>query len=82
VSLLDEARAATKRPGGQSRIYKLVGLLDGDERAEVIDLVWCAESDISARATAEVLNRHYEHLVGAITGNQVEDHRRSKVRPE
>jgi hypothetical protein len=83
MSLLDEARHATKRPGSQqSRIMRLVDMLDGDERAEVVALIWDGDPNVSARAIGEVLTKHFADLVGEVTGNQVEDHRRNKARPE
>ena len=83
MSLLDEARSATKRPGSQqSRIMRLVDMLDGKERDEVVALIWDIDPNISARAIGEVLTKHFGDLAGEITGNQVEDHRRNKARPE
>jgi hypothetical protein len=83
VSLRDEARADTKRPGTQgTTILRLVAMLDGDEREEVVSLIWEPDPDISARAVGDVLTRHFGDRVGKISGGQVEDHRRNKARPE
>jgi hypothetical protein len=81
MGLKDEALAATKKPGTQgTTILRLVGLLEGDERDEVIGLIWDRDPGISARAIGDVLTKHYGDRVGKITGGQVEDHRR-KDRP-
>lgn len=83
MSLRDEASALTKRPGSQtSRIMRLVAELSGKQRTEVVDLIWTHDPDISSRAVGEVLTKHFGDRVGEITGNQVEDHRRNKARPE
>lgn len=81
MGLRDEARSETRSPGTQgSTIMRLIDLLDGDERDEVIDLVWNVDPNISARAIGEVLTKHYGDRVGPISGQQVQDHRK-KQRP-
>lgn len=81
MSLRDEALAIGRQATGpQSTIMRLVDLLDGDERDEVISLVWDRDPDISARAIAETLTRHYGARVGKITRQQVTNHQ-AMVRP-
>jgi hypothetical protein len=82
MGLRDEAVAATKHPGTQgTTIFRLIALLEGDERAEVIELIWERDPNISARAIGDVLTKHFGDRVGKISGGMVEDHRR-KPRPE
>lgn len=77
MSLRDEARAlGRKATGPESTIMRLVDLLEGDERAEVISLIWDHDPDISHRAIADTLTRHYGARVGRITLQQVTNHRR------
>lgn len=81
MSLIDEAKALTKKSGPQtSKILRLVDSLDGKERDEVVELIWDHQTDITARAVAEVLTKHYGAEVGEITQQQVQDHRK-KARP-
>lgn len=81
MSLIDEAKAITKKSGPQtSKILRLVEALDGKERAEVIELIWDHTADLTARSIAEVLTKHYGDRFGEITQQQVQDHRK-KPRP-
>jgi hypothetical protein len=81
VSLREEAAALSTRPGPQtSAIMRLVDSLDGDERDDVVGLVW-DDVHTSSRAVAEVLTKHFGDRVGKITSQQVRNHRSAKPRP-
>jgi hypothetical protein len=82
VSLRDEAVVASGRPGYRSKIHRILETLDGEERDEVIALVWDPDPEIRATGVARVLTRHYGHLVGPVTDNQVTEHRNNQPRPE
>jgi hypothetical protein len=76
MSLRAEAAALSKRPGTQqSRIARLLESLSDDERDEVVALIW-DDKHISARAVAEVLNKHFEAEFGEFTNQQIQAHRR------
>ena len=52
MSLLDEAQALAKRPGGTCGVALLVRRLDENEQAELDELL---DADVSSRAAAEAL---------------------------
>lgn len=80
MGLRDEAAAESKRPGPQtSAILRIVNSLDGDDRDEVVALVW-DDVDTSSRAVAHVLTKHFGDRFGRVTDQQVRNHR-SKPRP-
>lgn len=80
MSLRTEAAEASKRPGPQtSAILRIIESLDGDDRDEVVALVW-DDVDTSSRAVAEVLTKHFGDRFGRISDQQVRNHR-SKPRP-
>ena len=80
MGLIDEAVAISGSPGPQSsRIGRIIDSLSGKKRDEVIELVW-DHSEVTCRAAAEVLTRHFGEQVGAVTTSQVQEHRR-KPRP-
>lgn len=74
MGLREEAVAAKKLPGPKSALNRLLAELDGNERVEVIDLVW-ESPDIGNRAIADVLTKHYGERVGLITEQQIRNHR-------
>lgn len=74
MGLREEAVAARKLPGPKSALNRLLDDLNGDERAEVVELVW-ESPDIGNRAIADVLTRHYGERVGLITEQQIRNHR-------
>jgi hypothetical protein len=83
LSLRDEAAAAhpRRKPGPKPTIARLVDLLEGDERDEVVALVWDEDHELSYEAIARTLTKHYGNRVGRITAQQVGNHRRSEPRP-
>ena len=74
-----ELNAPTGKP---SRLDLLLDSLDGDERAEVIDLVWHdgRRDAPSHRAIADVLTRHYGATFGTFS-QQLVQRQRQKPRP-
>lgn len=74
MGLREEAVAAKKLPGPKSALNRLLEELQGDERSEVIELVWNSP-DIGNRAIANVLTTHYGELVGPFTEQQIRNHR-------
>jgi|694.fasta_scaffold100487_7 hypothetical protein len=81
MGLRDEAREATGGAGLPSRLERLLDALDGDEREAVIDLVWHEDvGDISNRAIADVLTKHYGDRFGTFTLQGIQRHRQ-KPRP-
>jgi hypothetical protein len=75
------SNAAVRRRGGQAKIARLLEHLDGEERAEVIALVW-DDTDISSTAVGAELTEAYGHIVGRITDQQIRNHRNYQPRPE
>ena len=82
MGLRDEAVELSGRPGYRSKIHRIIDSLDGDDREEVISLVWDLDPDIKATGVARVLTKHFGHLVGPVTDNQVTEHRNNQPRPE
>lgn len=78
MGIRDEASTLVKPPGAPSRLTLLLAHLDGDERADLVALVW-DDTHISTRAVADALNKHYpDH--GPFTHQQIRNHR-VRVRP-
>lgn len=81
MGLRDEAAALSGNTGPRTTtLYRLIDTLSGDERADVIALVW-DDHHITSTAAAQVLSNHYSDRFGIITDQQVRHHRRSKPRP-
>jgi hypothetical protein len=80
MGLIDEATAISGTSGPQgSKISRIIDSLSGKRRAEVVELIW-DHPEITSRAAAEVLTKHYGDTFGTITMSQVMEHRR-KPRP-
>jgi hypothetical protein len=80
VGLIDEAVAISGTPGPQSsRIGRIIDSLSGKKRDEVVALIW-DHPEVTSRAAAEVLTRHFGEQAGTVTPSQVQEHRR-KPRP-
>jgi hypothetical protein len=80
MGLIDEAAAISGTSGPQtSRIGKIVDSLSGKKRDEVVELIW-DHPEVTCRAAAEVLTKHYGDQFGRVTTSQVQEHRR-KPRP-
>lgn len=80
--LLAEARHLNARAGRPSKLERLIDALDGEERAEVIDLVWHDGSDHqpSNRAIAQVLTKYYGDRFGPFS-LQLVQRQRQRPRP-
>lgn len=82
MSLRDEARAISKKPGPQTTtIMRIVASLDGDDRADVVGLIWDDAEVTSSRAAAEILTRHFGDRFGSVSDQQVRNHRSKVPRP-
>lgn len=81
MSLREEAAALSSRPGPQtSAIMRIVESLSGDDRDDVVGMVW-DDVHTSSRAVAEVLTKHFGDEFGKVTAQQVRNHRSAKPRP-
>lgn len=82
MSLRDEARAISKRPGPQTTtILRIIGSLDDDDRDDVIGMVWDDADTTSSRAVAETLTKHFGERFGPVSDQQVRNHRQKVPRP-
>lgn len=81
MGLRDEAAALSGKTGPRTTtLYRLIDTLSGEERDDVIALVW-DDHHITGTAVAQVLTKHYGDQFGIITDQQVRHHRTHKARP-
>lgn len=73
MSIRDDAAQGAKRTGPTSAITRLLAQLDGEERDDVIALIW-DDLHISGMAAARALNKWYPQY-GPFTDQQVRNHR-------
>lgn len=73
MSLRSEAAASKRRTGPMSNIRRLLDHLDGDERDEVVALIW-DDTHISGSVVAATLDRHFAEF-GPFSDQQVRNHR-------
>lgn len=82
MGLRDEARSISRRPGPQTTtILRIIASLDGDERDDVIGLIWDDADVTSSRAAAEILTKHFGATFGSVSDQQVRNHRQKVPRP-